>query len=172
MKIGNKGTILDMFAITIGLLVLAIVIITATYVWDQINPQLQTMFVNPTSNESIRVLKTTQQGFGTFDYIFMFLYFMLSLVPVIFAALVRHHPVFLILNIIILFIFFFIAPVFSNVMREFWSVSEFAVYAYGGAGTQTYPIMTRLFQYLPLISAGFSVILMIAMFAKRGSGEW
>jgi len=164
----KKGTVLDMFAISIVLLFFGIIAVVSIYVADQIFPELIGFFG---TGAGVTVVKTVKQGYGTMDYIFMFLYFMLTLVPIIFASLVRHHPVFLILNILLLFIFFLVVPVFSNVMREFWQTEEFGIYAFGGGGSYTYPVMTRLFQYMPLISSAVSVIIMIAMFAKRGTGE-
>jgi hypothetical protein len=63
-------------------------------------------------------------------------------------------------------IFFFVIPPLSNVVKEFWEQPEFAQYAAGGSGFVTYNVMTRVFQYLPMISIGISIILMIAMFSK------
>ena len=164
-RMGKKGTMLDIMMVSLVVLFFGIVMIMCLYIADQVFPQLTGYFGG---GVGVEVINTVKQGFGTVDYIFMFVYFMLSMVPVLFAALVRHHPIFLILNIIIMIVLFFVFPVISNVMLEFWSTPEFAPYAFGGGGSYTFPIMTRLFQYLPLINMGISVIVMIAMFAKRG----
>lgn len=166
--IGKKGTMLDVLLISIVLLVFGIVSILAVYIWDAVYTPITDMFTGAGNDTAIEVMDTVEAGFGVIDYIFLFVYFMLSMTPIIFAVFVNHHPIFIVLNIMIVIILFFVFPVLSNVMYEFWSQPPFAEYAFGGGGTVTFPIMTRIFQYLPLITSGFSVMLMVAMFAKRG----
>lgn len=168
MKIGNKGTTLDVIFIFILLLGFGITILVSTYLADQIFPML-TGFFGPTS-QATSIVDTTAAGYGAFDNIFMFLFFMLNMIPVIAAVLVKHHPIFLIINILVLVIWLLIAPAMSNVMLEFWEMEEFAQYAIGGGGSRTYSVMTRLFQYGPYLSVGLSIILMVAMFVKSPSG--
>jgi len=160
----SKGTVMDLMYLTLVFLVVGIMILVAMYAADQIFPELESTFGNGTASE---VVHTSEQAFGTLDYIFLFVYFALCATPIFFAVLVRNHPIFFVVNLIVIVVFFLILPALSNVMYEFWSMDEFAVYAYGGGGTFTFPIMTRIFQYLPLITISISVILMIAMFSKR-----
>lgn len=163
----RKGTIIDMFYLLILFLFFGIIIVVSVYLKDQIFPELIEMLgTNITGNKAPTVLRTAEQGYMLMDNIFMMLYFMLAGSSIIFAALVRTNPVFFVLNLIMLFVLFLIAPAMSNVMREFWSQPEFAVYAAGGGGSVTFVITTRIFQYLPHISVGLSILLIIAQFAK------
>jgi len=165
MRLGRKGSTMDIFYLMFVFLVLGIMMLVAVYLKDQIFPQFTSAFG---AGEATNVMTTSENVFSTMDNVFLFVYFMMSFTTIIFAALVRTHPVFFIVNVILMVILFIITPTFSNIMREFWSVPEFAPYAAGGTGSITFPVMTRIFQYLPIVVMGISIILMIASFAKRG----
>ena len=162
--LGKKGTVLDMFFIMIIMLVFAMFILMSTFIWSEISPMFLDAFAG--STEAGNVTQQVSTSYQTFDYMFLFLFFMLNMTPVLIAVLVRHHPIFLVINIIVLLIFMYLAPLMSNVMREFWLAPEFAQFAVGGGGFVTFNTMTRVFQYLPYISMGISVILMVVMFVK------
>jgi hypothetical protein len=164
MKLGGKGTMIDIFYLILVFMFFGIMALVSVYLKDQIFPQLVDVLGNGTTSETI--LNTAEQGYQMMDNLFMMLYFVLAGVSIIFAALVRTNPAFFVLNIIMLFVLFLIAPAMSNVMREFWATPEFAQYAAGGGGSITYPIMTRVFQYLPHITVGISVLLILAQFSK------
>jgi len=164
---GRKGSALDMIFIMFSLMVLGMFILVGMYLTDTIFTPMQEMF-NDTAGST--TLTTVKNGYGAMDNIFMFLFFMLNMVPVIFAVFVKTHPVFLIINILVIFIYMFLAPSMSNMMLDFWNTPEFAPYALGGGGSFTFDVMTRLFQYLPYISVGLSIIIMVAMFVKSPSG--
>jgi len=100
------------------------------------------------------------------DYLFLFLFFALYSVPIMFSFMVKGNPIFMVVNLLILVILFLITPTLSNVVREMWSSDEFSSYAYGGGGSYVFSIMTKIFQYLPLVTASLSAIIMVAMFAK------
>jgi len=162
----RKASMLDMFYIVIVILFLGIMIVIGVYLKDQIFPQFTEMFG---AGEATNVVNTANQGYRSMDFIFIFLFFGLCSVPIILAMLVDVHPVFFVINILVVIFFFIVTPQISNVMQQFWGQDEFAVYASGGSGSYTFPIMTRIFQYLPFITCGISLILMIIMFVKRGS---
>ena len=166
-KLGRKGTTIDMFFIFIALMFFGMIILTSLYLADQIFPELTDFFGE--SSEATTVVKTAKQGYAALDNIFLLLFFMLNMVPLVFAVFVRHHPIFLVINIFVLIAFMFVVPSLSNAMRQFWMQPEFAQYALGGGGSYTFNIMTRLFQYMPVISVGLSVLIMIAMFVKSPS---
>jgi len=167
MRLGRKGSTMDIFYLMFVFLVLGIMMLVAVYLKDQVFPQFTAAF--GTTSEATNIMNTTENAFNTMDNVFLFVYFMMSFTTIIFAALVRTHPVFFIVNVILMVILFIITPTFSNIMREFWAVTEFAPYAAGGTGSITFPVMTRIFQYLPIVVMGISIILMIASFAKRES---
>jgi len=164
MNLGKKGSTMDIFYLMFVFLVIGIMMLVAVYVKDQIFPQLTTAFG---AGEATNVMTTSENVFSTMDNIFLFTYFMMSATTIIFAVLVRTHPVFFIINVILMVVLFIITPTFSNIMREFWVTEAFAPYAAGGTGSVTFPVMTRVFQYLPVVVMGISILLMIASFAKH-----
>lgn len=165
-----KGNVYTMFWLMVAFMFLGIIIILAVYLKDQIFPQIIDFVGNGTEAESI--MNTSGQIFNLMDNIFMLLYFLIASASVILAAMVRTNPAYFVVNVILILILFLIAPAMSNVMQEFWSSPEFAPYAAGGGGSVTFPIMTGIFRYLPHITVGISVIVMLATFSKGfGSGE-
>jgi hypothetical protein len=158
---------IDMFYFLVMFLIFGIVILVSIYVWGQMGPAMNAFF-GP--GQAQTVMTTTTNAWRAMDYIFMGSYFLMCGLPILFATMVRNSPAVLILNIILLVIYFLIVPKISDVMLKFWSAPQFAQYAAGGSATITFPVMMRMFQYMPLISLGISVILMIAI-ASKTSGE-
>lgn len=167
MRLGRKGTVIDMMFVALMVLVFGMLIVMATYIADKVFTPMEAFFAG--DNATTAVMAQNRANFGAFDNIFIFLYFMLNLVPVVFAVFVKHHPVFLIINILLLIVFLIIAPSLSNVMLTFWQTPELAQYAEGGGGWRTYDVMTRVFQYMPYLSVAISMMLMVAMFIKPPS---
>lgn len=161
---GNKGSAIDIFWIVIAMLVVGIMALVGTYIKDQVYPMIQGFTGDDT--EAAGIMNTAAQGIGMMDNLFMMTYFMMAGAAIVFAALVRNHPIYFVLNLILLMILFLITPAISNVMRAFWNTPEFAPYAAGGAGSVTFPIMTRMFQWLPAITVGVSILLMVVQFSK------
>ena len=112
-------------------------------------------FEDAGASSATTTLKTTRQVFNLFDFIFLFVWVMMMLVPVIAAALVRNHPIWFVINIIMLLIYVAITPAISNAMRSFWSIPELSVYAFGGGSETTFPIISNA---LTLFAPVFSFI--------------
>lgn len=168
MNVGKKGSIIDTFVILIVFVIMGIVLIVSLFLKDAIFPKLSNALNNETGSTS--VMATVSGGFTIFDNLFLLAFFMLNATTIIMAALVPSHPVFLIVNVMLLIILFVIAPTFSNIMQKFWSTPDFAAYSEGGGASQTLPIMTRMFQYLPSITLGISVLLIIVQYSKNQGG--
>ena len=164
----RKGSIIDFFWVAIVLVVMAIMLFLAIYLKDQIFPSISSTIG---AGVGTNTLNTVSAEFVMFDYIFLFAFVFFFIVPIILAFSAPNHPVFYVINILVLILFFAVIPVLSNVVREFVSNAEFSEYAAGGSAAQTYPIMTRLMQYLPQISIGAGIILIMAMFAKPREGS-
>ena len=166
-SLGKKGSMIDYMFFLVVFLVFAMSILAAYKVFDSMYSPITTML----GNTSIAPMNTVRSAFSALDYVFLFLFVALNLVPIFLAVMSQNHPIFIVINIVLLLVYIIIAPVISNVMRDFWSNSQFSGYAAGGDGTVTFPIMTRIFQYLPLLSFAFAVILTVAMFAKGGGSD-
>lgn len=163
MTIGRKGASIDLLYIMVMALVIGISTLVALYVHDQSYTLLSPMLDNA---EAQNVMNTSTASLRVLDYLFVTTYFMSCLGSIISAALVRNHPIFLVVSIILMMVVMIISPIISNVMLEFWSQPEFAEFAEGGGGTITLPLMTRVFQYMPHITAVLSVMIMILSFSK------
>ncbi len=147
--------------------VFAIAAIFSLFIWDKISPMFTGFFG---AGDATAIVNTVHSAYGVMDYIFLFLFFGLSLVPIVFAFLVKTHPIFFVVNLIMIVIMFMVMPALSNMVRNIWATPELAQYAAGGGGSFTFTITTRVFQYLPLLTCALSVILSIAMFAKNRDG--
>ena len=156
----RKGSLIDFFWVVAVLMTMTIMLFLGIYLKDQIFPELTTAFG---AGEATNTVNTVSAEYVMFDYIFLFIFIFFFTLPIILAAILPSHPILYIINILILIIFFAVVPALSNVVREFISQSEFAQYAAGGTAAQTYPIMTRLMEYLPVISICCGILLIIVM---------
>ncbi len=159
----RKGTIIDFLFIVIAMAFFAIALVFSIYIFDQISPMLTGFFG---AGEATTMMNTVHSAYGIMDYVFLFLFFGLSIVPIVFAFLVKTHPIFFVVNLIMIVVMFMVMPALSNMVRSIWATPELAQYAAGGGGSFTFTIMTRTFQFLPLITCSLSILLSIAMFAK------
>jgi hypothetical protein len=161
-------SMMDYFYLLVVILILGMSIIIGVYLKDAIFPQLSNAFSS--SPAATSALTTVSNSFSIFDEIFLLIFVLMSIVPIVFAFLVPSNPVFVFVNIILIAIYLLIAPTISNMMRSFLSSSIFASYATGGTGSATFPIMTAIFEYLPIITCGLSFVLMVVLFGKSGGG--
>ena len=165
MRISRKGSVFDLFYITFAFLVVGIMFVISLFLKDQIFPSLTTML--NTSSEAVSVANTSAQGLNMLDGLFLLSFFMMNGAAVVFAALVPNNPIFAILNVIMMILLVLVTPAFSNVMQAFWSVDGMAQYAEGGGAAVTMPITTRVFQFLPALTFGISLVIMIVQYGKR-----
>jgi len=156
MRFGRKASMLDMVQIMIFGFILGIVILVATYMKDQINPDLKDML----GTKGDQVVDVTDTVFTIWDSFFVFIAFGMGIGAIVMAYMVRFNPVFFFFSIIMVAILLILAPIFSNVMREFWSEDEFVGYQ------SDYPMMLQIFQYYPHFVLVIATILNIVMFGK------
>jgi hypothetical protein len=159
----RKGTVIDILFIVVFMMAFAICTILAMYLSDKIYVPLQEFFGPGDASTTLGVVNNT---IGSFDYIFLFLFFGMCLAPIVFSFLIQTHPIFFLVNLLMLVVMFLIMPTLSNTVRAVWAAPELAQYAAGGGGSHTFPIMTYIFKYLPLITCGISLIITVAMFVK------
>ena len=101
---------------------------------------------------------------GVIDNAFLFLMIGLSLVILIFAALVRVHPIFMFLFIIGWIFMVFLAGVFSNIYQEAASTPELINYA----GQFTF--IDNLMTILPMFVGVFGIIVMVFLYKMGNPG--
>ena len=159
----KKGSVLDLIFMVVLCMIFAIIVLFGTHIWNQIAPLLKNTF-GP--GDATDIMNSVQAQFGVMDYVFLFLFFGMCIIPIILAFLVKLHPIFFVVNILLLIVMFIVMPPLSNTVRSIWQTKELSQYAAGGGGFVTYPIMTKVFQYLPIITGALSIVLSIAMFVK------
>ena len=154
---------IDVIYITVTALAVAIAVILSVAISNPILFALNESF--GTSSPFIpQVVDKAQAAFNTLDMAVVVLIYGMGILAVALAFYVRSHPVYyffaLIGNIIVLVI----APQLSNAYFDFIAQPAIAPTAAG------FQLTTLLFQYLPVILLGISVLITIAMLGK-GGGE-
>jgi len=154
---------IDLFFFLIVFLFLGISWLVGAYLLDSVTTPILPIVNGTEGTTMINQVKTSYQ---TFDFIFAFIFIVLNLVPIYLSVMVKNHPIFFVINIILFIIYMILTPVISNAMRTIWLQPQFVEYSAGGSGYVTFSIMTRIFQYLPLMSFGLAFIVSVAMFGK------
>lgn len=170
-RLGRKGSVLDIFfAVLIGMVVV-ITTLVAVFLYDNVSSAIISVLPNNTvgTNVTTETINKVYVGFQAMDYVFMIVFFMLCLSPIILSLFVLAHPVFMVINIVLILVLFLVFPVMSNVVHEFWTQPSFAQYATGGGGSVTFPIMTSIFEWLPIIGSVMGILVMVVMYAKGGT---
>ena len=160
--IGAKGSMIDVFLIAILLFASMIVIIVGAYVNNEIvtNPT-----VNSTLNANAKAhLTKSTDILKSFDGLIVFLLFGASAAAIISAFLIRSHPAFFAVAIIMQLIMVGISSVFSNVYTYFGEVPQLA------AMFNQFPITAKIMGNLPIILLGISALIAVVMYGKSSGG--
>jgi hypothetical protein len=121
----NKKGSLDNLYVMAQIFGFAIFIVVVLVAWNYLtSSQTQTLFwdLSPTSSN---VMDDAQKGFNQFDNIFMLVYFAYHLGVLGLSYLLRSHPVFLVVIILIMIVGTLISPILSNSFETVLDNSEF-----------------------------------------------
>lgn len=158
----RKGAAQDIFMFVIAAFVFAIVCIVAFYLVEQIHPEIKAKIGGTPTNISINgTMDRWEQATGSLDFAFMAVMIGLIIAVIIAALLVRLHPAFFFVYLILLILAIIVAVPLSNGYEEI--VGALAV---GSSFTITGFIMSNL----PLFVAVVGVAALIISFVKMGSG--
>jgi len=153
---------MDIFVAGIALLALAIGIMVASVVMNNVQVSLNPMV--PTISQD--VLTQGVNAVNTFNYGFVIIMFGMGIAGIIFAWLVPTHPIFIILSIVMLMISVVILPIFSNAFETFSSNPTMS------SAAASFPLMTYFMGNLLLIEVIFGALTMIVMYTRwRSSGQ-
>lgn len=156
-RIGKKGSFESFLFIGTLLLFFAVVTLICFKVYGEFNTEIQSKSDIPTEAKTASATILGHYN-GVIDNTFLLLTMGLAIGTFILAALVRIHPIFIPLYIIVLTFIIFLCGVFSNVYQEMAATPEFA----GEAASLTF--ITHILTYLPLIVGIFGTLLMIVMY--------
>ena len=149
-----KGTIMDLFVISLILTIFAVGVAIAFVVLGQVT---STMSTNPTS---IGILADAETALGMFNYGFVILFGGLSLATLIFAYMTPQHPIFLVVTVTLTLILLVIVPQYSNMFETVMANAAMAPYA-GSMG-----IIIYLMGNLPYFIAALALAIMFVSYVR------
>lgn len=101
----------------------------------------------------------------TFDAIFTFLLIGVGIVLMISSFMVRSHPVFFVIMILLFLIFIIMWSVMANTYDDFASMSAIS------ESRDEFPMMEQLMRYFPFVMFIISMLVVVIQFSK-GFGEF
>jgi hypothetical protein len=160
----RKGSIQDLMFLVVIVFVFAIVTLFAFKFMDSFNNEIQAMDEIP--NDAKTSTTSLMGNFsGVIDNSFLFLVIGMGIVTIIFAAMVRIHPIFIALFLLCLVFTIFLSAVFSNVYEAVADNDQMI-----GVSSQLTGV-NLIFSYLPIIIGVFGSILCIIMYVSYKEGN-
>lgn len=150
----------DIIYLTAMLFVVVIAVFTVDIIWNGFQSNSAYQRIQNATPTGKLAAKNTQTSINIINNAIVIIYLMGALASVILASFADSSPIFLIPAFIVLPIELLFAFVFHDM---FFSIMTNTMFA--GLVT-SYPLVFTLFQYLPIISFGFSVILIVITFIK------
>lgn len=157
LRKNKKGSLDDLIFIFVSLFAIAVIILIVYKVSDSINTELQASSnINDRGKAAYNSINNMYPG--VVDNSIMLLAFGLGIMAIIFAMLIRVHPVFFVFFIIILAIIIFVCGAFSNVYQEMAANPELSVLA------DNLKFTTAILTFLPFIIGILGFIVAIVMY--------
>lgn len=164
----KKSQIAQAMTLFIIILVLAVTVVIGKVILNSFYSEMNVMVGNSTLTPAQKAQHTAMQtnvetSYLTFDYAIAAIAILFIIGGVITSFLIPSHPIFLVINIIGIFILVFLGMIMTNVYGELVS-GEGATYL--GDSADNFPLVNYLMQYLPYIGAVMVAICSIVMYAR------
>ena len=161
-KQNKKGILfLEILLVFILIFVFVIVALIATNAYSQFNAEVnQSTDMSPMAKN---ISNTANESFQVLDNISVFLLVGLSVAIVFFSFLIKVHPIFLFINILLMPVTLIVTIAFSNAYELMVASDALA------ATSAQMPTMLIMMSKLPYFAVVFSLIVMVVMYGKR---EW
>lgn len=157
LRANKKGSIQDLVYIFVSLVSIAILILIVFKVSNEMNIKFQASSdINARGKSAFNSINNMYSG--VLDNSFLILAFGLGIVALVFAMMVRVHPVFLVFFVIILAIIIFVCGVFSNLYQKMANDPELVSVAV------QLTFIDNIMTYLPFIIGVFGFLLAIVMY--------
>ena len=156
-KLNKRGTLQDIITIVIVLVMFAVGTLVAYKVSDELNTEFQSNDDIPTRGKTAMASINSMYP-GVIDNSFLLLTIGLCIGTLIFAMLVRVHPIFFVFFIIILVIVVFISGAISNIYLEMANNPEMLTQA------NRLTFISHIIGVLPFIIGVIGFILAIVMY--------
>ena len=166
----KSGNIPDILMFMVILFAVVIFLVILYYVWTQLSPEFNTALggVMPEGDTKYSINDTSQQvteSTLTFDSMMPLLITGLLVMVLVSAFMVRSHPVFFFISIMILAIFIVLSVIFSNVYQTITDDSEIST------TSSDFSITNLFMDKLPYIILIVSVLTFIILWGKPGGSS-
>ena len=159
--IGKKGSAQDLLFIMVIALFFSVVVLLGFKIMSEIDDQVQDSDAIAEFDDGgyARAASTKLKSTftGALDGGFLLLVIGLSIIAIVLASLVRVHPAFMVLFIIVWVILLFFSGVFSNIYQEMAANSQLTDVA------SQLTMISTVMNYLPLFIGVIGALLMIIM---------
>ena len=159
----KKGSVLDLIFIGIFCLAFAFAILIGFKITTEFNTVIQANADIPTEAKTASTSLLGEYS-GSLDYGFLFFTVGLGIGVLILAALVRVHPIFIVLYVIGLVMVIFFAGIFSNVYQAIADTTEFTTLS------SQLLFVDKVMTFLPLFVAVVGTLLCIIMYKSYSDG--
>ena len=155
----KRGSMLDLTMILVSLFLFAFITVMMYNVYGQYTDNVNEMeqFQN---NYTIHVQSQTDATFSTLDFVYAFLLILFAVLAVVSAFVIRSHPIFFVVNIVMLVVLVIIGAVMANVYSDLE----------GETGTyfndDNFNIIPFVMQHFPTLLLVVGALLSVAMYAK------
>lgn len=169
LRKNKRGSVQDILFIAVILFVFAISVLIGFKIMAEINSNIQSSSIveqYDTDDHAQTASSTLTSMYpGVIDNSFLFLTIGLVIITLIMAAMVRIHPMFMVLFFIGLVIIIFVTGALSNVYQEMAASSSLSTEA------DQLVFISHIMEYLPFIIGIFGFILMIVMYKLYKNAE-
>jgi len=158
----KRGNVFDPLIIIIVLFGFALAAVLFLLISSDMKDKLTDLLDSPTSHNAITA---TYDAIKTFDYIFVILVSMLVTSTLISAFFIKSHPIFFIINTILLFVFMIPAVVLSNTFEKYEGAAKIAPLM------TDFPLISYFMDKLPWVLAIAMVLMFVVLFMYKGGGS-
>lgn len=152
-----RGSVLDLFVGLTAVFAIAVVFMVIATVYHDIDTGLLDKFENTTTQQAIQAGGT--EAIEGLDGGFLFIYAAVHLAAILLAFMVRVHPAFYIISLLIEIFLIFFSGIIADIYTGLATTSGLS-----GANDLTTTFM--IFQYLPYLTLGFATIIAVVMHGK------
>jgi len=149
-----KGTIFDLFIISMIMLLVAISVLVSYYVLNQIAN------TGTWSATSTSILTSGLSALTMFNYGFVIVFVGVSIATLIFAYMTPQHPIFFVVSLLLIIILMTIVPQYSNAYEIFIADPQISTVA------GTFPVINYIMGNLPYFIAGLAFALMFVSYMR------
>lgn len=161
---GKKGSYRDLIFISMILLAVAMTILISYFFVGEFNTLIQDIpIVDSYAKDAVQNVEDNYTT--TVDSSFLIMTVMMAIIMFVLAALIRVHPIWIILYIPSYIFAIFISSILSNIYQQMAATSQLLSYA------DSLPITSVIMTYLPLVIMAYGAILAIVMYKLWSNAE-